>query len=263
MEEVAGLRSLRAVTLDFWFTLFADRPGTDDLRRQLRLDGLAAALGAYGYAFPEATLLLADADARLEHMRWQADGLDKPVTEQVVFLLNRLRRGLAGELGPTAVEALVARYGAATMIVRPLPLAADLQGVLAALRDRNLRIGLVSNTGRTSGMLLRQLLRDAGILPFFAVLSFSDELGLAKPGAPIFARTLAALGVPAAAAVHVGDDQRLDVLGACNAGMASVLVRASPPDASAAPPNRWITSLADLPAALDALDALDAAQARP
>jgi FMN phosphatase YigB (HAD superfamily) len=54
---------------------------------------------------------------------------------------------------------------------------------------------------------------------------FSDELGVCKPHPQAFHSALSELGVPARAAVHVGDLRRSDVAGARAAGMGSVRFR--------------------------------------
>jgi putative hydrolase of the HAD superfamily len=93
---------------------------------------------------------------------------------------------------------------------------------LAALRARGLRLGLVCNTGRTPGRMLRVVLERLGLSPHLAVLTFSDEIGLRKPHAEIFLRTLGALGVEPREAVHVGDNLAADVAGARGVGMGGI-----------------------------------------
>ena len=53
-------------------------------------------------------------------------------------------------------------------------------------------------------------------------VTFSDEVGVRKPHPEIFARTLAALGVSASEAAHVGDDLTTDVAGARGIGMRAI-----------------------------------------
>lgn len=55
-------------------------------------------------------------------------------------------------------------------------------------------------------------------------MTFSDEVGVRKPAAEIFADTLRRVGGDAASAVHVGDDEILDVDGARKAGLRVVQV---------------------------------------
>jgi putative hydrolase of the HAD superfamily len=99
------------------------------------------------------------------------------------------------------------------------------QGVLARLQDDGLSLGLICNTGRTSGRMLRLVLDRLGLAPFLAVLTFSDEVGLRKPHPEIFRRTLSALGVAPGEAAHVGDDVRTDIAGACGVGMRAIHLR--------------------------------------
>ena len=74
------------------------------------------------------------------------------------------------------------------------------------IRAHGLALGVISNTGRTPGRVLRRLLAATGFLPCFDVLAFSDEAVVRKPAAAIFRRVLDQTGVDPAGAVHVGDD---------------------------------------------------------
>ena len=84
-----------------------------------------------------------------------------------------------------------------------------------------------------------------------AVVTFdSDEVGYRKPDARIFARTLAALDVDAARALHVGDNPDADVVGAQGFGMRAahyaIAGRAPSPVADLV-----VDDLAELPRRLD------------
>jgi putative hydrolase of the HAD superfamily len=95
---------------------------------------------------------------------------------------------------------------------------------LAALRDLNLGIGLISNAGMTTAPNLRRMLSHYGIHDLFDVLVFSDEVLLAKPDARIFAVALDAMGHDAADCVFVGDNPHNDVYGATQAGLFAVQI---------------------------------------
>src|SRR5205823_4585360 len=76
---------------------------------------------------------------------------------------------------------------------------ADAKPVLRRLRDRGLRLGVVSNfDGR-----LRRLLGALELAPAFDAVVLSSECGAAKPDRRIFEAALRALSSPAAAALHV------------------------------------------------------------
>ena len=255
----------RAVTLDFWSTLFGDEPGSETQRTRLRLRGVATALAGVVPAIATEELAAAHAIAGAEHMRLHVEGRDVTFAAQLTAFLEHVRPGLAGMLDERAHAVLGDAYARPGLDAPPVPLAPDLPGVLAALRVRGLRLALISNTGRTPGYVLRQVMERVGILEYFDVLTFSDEVELAKPAIAIFADTLAALGVAPEAAVHVGDLPRYDIAGAHRAGMRAILVGERPrphpelvgppgPPDPAEIPDAQIASLAELPAALDALD---------
>jgi len=95
----------------------------------------------------------------------------------------------------------------------------DTLPVLAALRARGLKLGLVSN----AGVDVRQVVVRAGMAPLLDAVVISHEIGAVKPHPPIFERALAALGVPAERALMVGDSPRDDV-GAAFLGVRTLIL---------------------------------------
>ena len=92
--------------------------------------------------------------------------------------------------------------------------------VLHSLR-RRFRLGVVSNNwGNAQGWCDQFELSD-----YLDCVIDSAVVGAAKPAAEIFEAALAVLDLPAHACVYVGDRYDSDVLGARNAGLASVWIR--------------------------------------
>ncbi|MGE5692829.1 MAG: HAD family hydrolase [Candidatus Zixiibacteriota bacterium] len=91
--------------------------------------------------------------------------------------------------------------------------------VLSELKQRGWKLGLISNTGRTSGIYLRRLLQKHGVFELFDTFSFSDEFDLRKPDSVIFEKTLEALGTTPGRSFHLGDSWEADVTGAQKAGL--------------------------------------------
>ena len=87
------------------------------------------------------------------------------------------------------------------------------------LAAHGVSLGIVSNTGRTPGVILRRVLERYGLLAYFSAISYSDEVGVRKPEAEIFRLTLARTGVAPSEAVHIGDNPDADVAGAQSFGM--------------------------------------------
>src|SRR4029434_1396354 len=120
------------------------------------------------------------------------------------------------------------------------------------LRADGITLALLSNTMRTPGSTLRQLLAHFGLLDSFAHLTFSDEVGVRKPDPAIFALTLRALGVQA---VRAGADAVLDGHGARAAGLRCVQVTSASLKALGAQrPDAVVKSLAGLPEAIASLE---------
>ncbi|HVR09386.1 MAG TPA: HAD-IA family hydrolase [Thermoanaerobaculia bacterium] len=92
--------------------------------------------------------------------------------------------------------------------------------VLDALRDRGLRLGVISNWDTRLPELLRQL----DLARRFDVLVYSSAVGVEKPDSRIYRRALRELGVEPRAALHVGDSRLEDLEGAIAAGMRALLL---------------------------------------
>jgi putative hydrolase of the HAD superfamily len=100
-------------------------------------------------------------------------------------------------------------------------LAAHTHGLLESLRDRGLKLGLVSNAF-DPGWLLHRDLEQMGIQQRLDFSVFSSEVGMRKPHPAIFERALEALEVDAERALFVGDRLYEDVRGARDVGMTTV-----------------------------------------
>lgn len=248
--------NIRAVTFDCWGTLLLDGPGSDERYRDRRLAGIGKILKDCGVPADRYRLNRAyEASGRRLARAWQVHR-DIAVSEHVYALLEALDSRLPGRIGPAELDALVDAYASPALLAPP---AVDpgAQSALEWLADRGVSVAIVSNTMRTPGAVLGQIVEGAG-LPF-KVLTFSDECGIRKPDPEIFRLTLRQLGVAPEHAVHVGDDPILDVEGALDAGMA--VIQVTPDGRATAPvrPNAVIRGLRDVPAALERLAATRAA----
>ncbi|MDP8953459.1 MAG: HAD family hydrolase [Actinomycetota bacterium] len=146
-------------------------------------------------------------------------------------------------------EAALRHLDAWTPHIRHFP---DAAATLAALAQRGLRLGLLSNTHWPRAFHERFLARD-GLVDALQVRFYTSEMTHLKPHPSVFRAALDAVGVvDAAAAVFVGDRPYDDIWGAQRAGMRTVLVandHAPPWDVR---PDATIASLAELPAVVDA-----------
>jgi len=91
---------------------------------------------------------------------------------------------------------------------------------LEALKQRNLILGMLTNASKDLVSVYHQL----GLEPYLDFVVTSGEVGSDKPEPTIFLAALARAGVNASEAVHVGDQYKLDVVGARGVGISPVLI---------------------------------------
>jgi putative hydrolase of the HAD superfamily len=91
---------------------------------------------------------------------------------------------------------------------------------LQALRDRGLKLGIISNFDYR----LYGILDGLGLAGYFDSITISSEAGFAKPAPEAFLIAMAKHSVAPGEAMHVGDSARMDVDGALAVGIAGVLI---------------------------------------
>jgi putative hydrolase of the HAD superfamily len=151
-------------------------------------------------------------------------------------------------IGPEQVDGLIEHYIAP--LDKRVVLYPDTLETLQALRERELAIGLVSNT-MWPGQHHRTQLDRFGVSPYLDHAVFSADVGVWKPQPGIYYLGLEALGVQAGQAIFVGDTPRHDIAGAQGVGMRAVYKhngRRAQPDVT---PDATIGHLAELPALID------------
>jgi HAD superfamily hydrolase (TIGR01662 family) len=121
--------------------------------------------------------------------------------------------------------------------------------VLRSLRGKYM-LGVVSNFAIPE--CVWKLLENLGLEEFFDAVVISAEVNKRKPSPKIFEKALESLGVDASETVFVGDTPSLDVKGAKNVGMRSILIERRPTEkAGDAKPDKVIKSLEELLAVLE------------
>lgn len=121
----------------------------------------------------------------------------------------------------------------------------DVVPTLRKLRERGLKLGLISNTF-IPGFVLDLHMQRHGLLEFFPIRFYSSEIGYRKPHRRIFQLTLDALGVQAREAAMVGDRLRADIVGARRMGMITILRQPQAQSRTHATADHVIRSMTDL-----------------
>jgi HAD superfamily hydrolase (TIGR01549 family) len=212
---------VKAVTFDLWETLFFERDGDSNRRSAIRCNSLAAAFNELGVTLSVERVgsAMKQVAGRLLEI-WETDQ-DASHMEQLELLVQKVSNGQLA-LKNEWVEKLSEAYVSPFFEVPP-SLNPDAEEVLRRLSESGRRIGLICNTGFTPGFALRRFLDSEGVLDYFRFLAFSDEIGFRKPDKRIFHLVARRLKVEPYEAVHIGDNLRLDVWGAVNAGFRAIL----------------------------------------
>ncbi len=213
--------TLRAIGFDLWETLITDTPELSRQQERLRLDRMEQSLrerglGATAEQIEHAYRMLWQ---RCHELYWSEDR-DIPCRRQIEHFLEELSIDPASFDEPVLLE-LEHAYANAAVEVLPQTVAGA-EEVLREMKRRGLRVGLISNTGRTPGYALREILHRLGLAESIDVMLFSNEHGVCKPQVSIFEELRAALGVAFEEMAFVGDNLYVDVYGAQRAGMTGV-----------------------------------------
>lgn len=217
------MKRFSAVTFDLWDTLIQEYPGGAQKVAKLRVERIGDILAARGLSHSEEEIRAAyDKTGDFLALTW-GKARDMPVRDHVLFMASCIDDKLASKLR-SADLADIERVYVESILDHPPRLLPGARKTLAEVRANGYKLGLISNTGRTPGTVLRTIMRDLGILEFFEVTTFSNETLIRKPAEGVFRNTLDRLRVAPKAAVHVGDDVEKDVAGAKKAGMKAVQV---------------------------------------
>ncbi|MCJ7606804.1 MAG: HAD-IA family hydrolase [Thermoplasmata archaeon] len=92
--------------------------------------------------------------------------------------------------------------------------------VLAGLRGRDIKLGLISNATD----LARRVMSRLDLEGYFDFVVISEEVGARKPSKEIFDIALKRAGTRPSRALYIGDKLSVDIMGATQAGMSAILV---------------------------------------
>lgn len=215
---------IEAVTFDLWDTLIQEKPGGSSRVAKVRMERIANTLETFGqpHTLEEIESAYIETGGFLYRVWNQSE--DVSVRDQVVFMLGSIDQKLPSMLGAGAVAEIEEAYSVSMLDHRPV-LLPGAKEALREVQDRGVRMGLISNTGRTPGTVLRTIMEDLGILQCFGVTTFSNEILARKPAAAIFNASLEGLGAHASSTLHIGDDPRADIDGAKDVGMRAIQIR--------------------------------------
>jgi FMN phosphatase YigB (HAD superfamily) len=204
--------AIRAISFDFWNTLFTEQPGGYALYQQSRLRLLEDALrdcGDYSGAQLEAAC---STESEFHNHIWRSEHRTLATAERLGRILAHLEACL-----PDDVMAAMVKAVEEGILERPPVLVDGVRSALERLAGRY-RLGIISDVGFSPGRVLKQILAQNDLLDAFDSLVFSDEAGRSKPHRRVFEKTATALAAAPDEIAHIGDLEFTDIVGAKRAG---------------------------------------------
>lgn len=103
----------------------------------------------------------------------------------------------------------------------------DVEPALKKLNEIDIKMGIIGNVLFWPSKYTRLLLEKTGIIKYFKITIFSDEIGIFKPDRKIFLVFAERLGIEPSRIIYVGDNVVEDVGGALSSGGVGVLISRS------------------------------------
>ena len=233
----------RLLCLDAGFTLLSPRPTlVDALSGVLTNDGREVTEELIRAAWDDSDQWFWDEYHRPGNDTWTDDG-------RIEEYWRRYHGVLLGRIGVNARAEVLDRILASQFAPDTWELYPDVEPMLAAVREMDVRIGIVSDWGSN----LRGIVSELGLDRYVDFVLPSGAVGVAKPNPAFFAMALEHAGVAPTEALMVGDSYRADVRGAWSAGMDALWldrtdgISITPPDEPRPMDVRIITSLSEVP----------------
>jgi len=208
--------TIKAISFDFWHTLFTEQPDLTKLYHSRRRSLLEEAV-LTRRTVPRAELERAcKVEAECHQKIWKEEHRTLHVAERLSAILGELNVAL-----PEVALAGLTRVFEEGVLEHPPVLIEGAREVLTQLSERY-RLAIISDVGFSPGRVLKQVLASNGLLELFDSLVFSDEAGRAKPHKKVFETTARSLRVQPRDIVHIGDLERSDIAGAKLAGYRAI-----------------------------------------
>jgi putative hydrolase of the HAD superfamily len=208
---------IRAVTFDFWNTLFREANSAD--RQEIRIGALSKMCRVTEEEAAEALKTV-----------WTEFSRSHREEQRTLTPADAVRlaaEALSIEVDPPVAETLAKVFATAVLVYSPVPIDGAIEAVRAA--SAKMPIGLISDTGVSPGSSLQHIMDRHSFTEYFSAITFSDHVGVSKPQRQMFEVTANALGVKPDELLHIGDLEYTDVAGAHGVGSKAALFTGANP----------------------------------
>ncbi|MFC1947507.1 HAD family hydrolase [Chloroflexota bacterium] len=208
----------KAVFFDWFNTLAVYYPPREEFQSQaIREFGFNVSAEQVKPALLKADKIVFDENAKYP-MRLRSEEEQAEIYFRYeTMLLKNIGIDLSNEVATVAkifkrVEELFSKIGFA--------LYGDVIPVMKKLREKDMKIGLITNLE----IDMKPVCSELGLDPYLDLIVTSGEAGSDKPQPEIFLLALKKAGVEASEAIHVGDQYKIDAVGAVGAGIKPVII---------------------------------------
>lgn len=206
---------IKLITIDFWNTLFDSGNGIE--RNAYRYRTVINEIDKHGIMVKQDEFIKAmQASWAYFDNIWRVESRTPSPNDTVEYFWNFLNIPYDEE----AIKRVAEEFGEC-ILKYPPNLITGVQDSLNKL-SHQFDLAIVSDTGFSLGTSLRKLMKSKGIYDYFKAFSFSDETGVSKPHEKAFWTVLNKLGYKPQEAIHIGDIEETDIIGAKNLGMRAI-----------------------------------------
>lgn len=211
--------NLQAITIDFWNTIYDSSGGFD--RNAYRQRTLIEEIDKNGlFIMGDEINKSIEASWAYFEKAWKEEHRTPSTIEIITYLFNYLKLPIED----FSVNKVANAFADSVLVHPPKMLLGAKEGIIKL--SEKYKLGLISDTGFSPGTILKELMIRDGLAEYFTSFSFSDETGVSKPHSLAFQSALTPLSVEAINALHIGDIEHTDILGAKNFGMKAIRIKA-------------------------------------
>jgi len=209
---------IKALTIDLWETLIED-VNTDEHDRDLkRAEYIVKKLNLGEDKIDTIMKFFSDLTEAFKHPSPENYWSIQPYDQLKMLFSKYLSVEVDGEI----FSDILNYYTSVILEMPPKLTEVSIPKVLMNL-SKKYTLMLISNTGRTPGKVLLNIMEFYGIRDYFTYFVFSDEIMARKPDPRVFEYAQKLLNLEKHEIVHIGDSVNLDFLGAKAFGFNAVL----------------------------------------
>lgn len=207
--------SKKAITIDFWNTIYDSSNGLE--RNKYRQRILINELDKFGIM-----VLAEEYDKAMKATwnyfedTWKYKHRTPTARECVEYFWDFVKIPKDED----SIQVVTNAFEDSVLVHRP-KLISNVKDILELLSSEY-ELGLISDTGFSPGTILKQLMQEDDIAKYFKSFSFSNETGYSKPNENAFKIALEQIEALPDTALHIGDIEHTDIIGAKSYNMKAI-----------------------------------------